>query len=467
MIRPQLGVVRSEISLRAHPRAFFFVLVVGGASLFVAAEAVLLGTVSSFETPEVGRRLLALDAGDPRLQHRLGQAYKDTDPSEGLLHLRRATELSPASRLYWSDLELACESRSDTQCVDQAAEQLARLCPMVPSYHWLMADYYLRTNRLDVALQEFRRLLELDPKYATATWGSLQALQKPETIFQEMLADNRDAKLRVGYVDFLSDQGDHDSAYRIWRLVAADSRPFPFSSAAPYLQRLIDLGRIKEAVNVWQDLERLGIVKTLEANVAPRISPASAPALRAAGRAPALAGGATPPEAEGLPNEKGNLVFNGDFEQEPLNAGFDWRAVPTTYLAVDFSAPGAYRGAHCLRVDFTVSRNDEYEPVYQIVPVLPRHAYTLQAFVRSQDITSDSGPCLRVSDTQPGGFPDAVSEITVGTTPWHSVRLSFSTGPHTRTVRLSIWRPRSRVFPTEISGTSWLDAVTLHSEPAK
>jgi hypothetical protein len=193
----------------------------------------------------------------------------------------------------------------------------------------------------------------------------------------------------------------------------------------PYLERLIALGRIEEAVNVWQDLERLGIVKTFEAK------------------------------------EKGNLVFNGDFEQPPLDAGFDWRAGPTTYLAVDFSAPGAYHGACCLRVDFLVSRNDEYEPLYQIVPVLPHHAYTLEAFVRSEDITSDTGPCLRVSDTQSGGFPDAISETTVGTTPWHPVRLSFLTGPQTRAVRLSFWRPRSRVFPTEISGTAWLDAVSL------
>jgi hypothetical protein len=425
MIRPQLGVAQTEISVRAHSRALFFLLAVGCASLFVAAETSLVGIVSSFETPAVGRWLLALDADDPRLQHQLGRAYKDIDPAASLRHLRRATQLSPASRFYWSDLESACESMGDAQCADQATERLVQLCPMVPFYHWLAAQSRLRTNQPDVALAQFRRLLELDPTYAVATWFSLHTVQNPELIFQKVLADNPDAQIKVGYADFLSSQGDDDSAYRIWKLAVADSRPFPFSSASPYLERLIGLGRIEEAVNVWQDLERLGIVERLEAN------------------------------------EKDNLVFNGDFEQPPLNAGFDWRAGSTTYLAVDFSASAAYHGAHCLRVDFTVSRNDEYEPVYQIVPVLPHHAYRLEAFVRSEDITSDTGPCLRVSDTQPAGIPEAVSETTVGTTPWHPVRLSFSTGAQTRAVRLSFWRPRSRVFPTEISGTSWLDAVSL------
>jgi hypothetical protein len=425
MVGPQLGVARTQISLGAHCRALLFLLAAGGVSLLLAAETSLVGMVSSFETPALGRWLLALDADDPRLQDRLGQVYKDTDPTESLRHLRRATQLSPTSRLYWQDLELACESRVDTQCADQARERLARLCPMVPFYHWLAAQSYLGAKRLDAALQEFRRTLQLDPTYAALTWSPLQGVQEPETIFQKVLAGNPDPQLKLGYVDFLSRQGDNDAAFRIWRLVAADSPPFPFSAATPYLERLIALGRIEEAVNVWQDLERLGIVKSFEAK------------------------------------EKGNLVFNGDFEQPPLDAGFDWRVGPTTYLAVDFSAPEAYHGARCLRVDFLVSRNDEYEPLYQIVPVLPHHAYTLEAFVRSEDITSDTGPCLRVSDTQPGGFPDAISGTTVGTTPWHPVRLSFLTGPQTRAVRLSFWRPRSRVFPMEISGTAWLDAVSL------
>ncbi len=426
MIRPQLEVARTEISLRAHSRALLFLLAVGCVSLFVAAETSLVGITSSFQTPSLGRWLLALEADDPRLQNRLGLVYEGIDPAESLRHLRRATQLSPDSRTYWSDLESDCESMGDTQCIDQAGERLLKLCPMVPTYHWLAAQSSLRTNQLDRALAEFRRLLELDPAFAAPTWSSLQAVEKPDAIFQKVLAGSADVPLEVRYVSFLSDQGDNDSAYRIWRLVVAESRPFPFFSAAPYLERLIGLGRFEEAVNVWQDLERLGIVK-----------------------------GST---GDG----KDNLIFNGDFEQPPLGAGFDWRAGPGTYLAIDFSAPGAYHGAHCLRVDFTVSRNDEYEPAYQIVPVLPHHAYTLEAYVRSADVTSDTGPCLRVRDTQPSGFPDAISDTTVGTTPWHPLRLSFSTGPQTRAVRLSFWRPRSRVFPTEISGTCWLDAVSLH-----
>ena len=413
-----------EVSLRGRSRSLPFLMGVGAVSLILAAEMSLVGIASSFESPSTGRLILLLDANDPQLQHRLGQVYKEIDPAESVRYLRRATELSRYSRLYWSDLASACQSIGDTQCADRATEHLLKLCPMVPYYHQLAAESYLGKNLLDESLAQFRRLLELDSIYATDTWAALLTVFEPDVIFQKV-AIRMDSMGQVGYVDFLSAQGDNDAAYRIWSFVAANHGPFPLSSVQPYLERLINLGRIEEAAHVWQDLERRGIVKRSDVE------------------------------------EKDNLVFNGGFERLPLNAGFDWRTGSTNYLALDFAAPGAYHGAHSLRVDFTVGSNNEYELVHQIVPVHSNRTYSLKAYVRSQDITSTSGPCLRVSDPQQRGFDDAISETTVGTTEWHPVSLSFSTGPETQSVRLSLWRLRGRIFPMEITGSFWLDAVTL------
>ena len=420
----QLGVARIAVSLRGRSRSLPFLMGVGAVSLLLAAEMSVVGIASSFESPSTGRLILVLDANDPQLQHRLGQVYQEIDPAESVRYLRRATELSRYSRLYWSDLASACQSIGDTQCADRATEHLLKLCPMVPYYHQLAAESYLRKNRLDESLAQFRRLLELDPIYATDTCAALLTVFEPDVIFQKV-ATSMNSMGQVGYVDFLSAQGDNDAAYRIWSYVAANPGPFPVSSVQPYLERLINLGRIEEAAHVWQDLERRRLVKRSDVEA------------------------------------KDNLVFNSGFEGLPLNAGFDWRTGSTNYLALDFAASGGYHGAHCLRVDFAVGRNNEYEPVYQIVPVHSNQTYSLKAYVRSQDITSTSGLCLRVSDTQQRGFEDAISETTVGTTEWHAVSLSFSTGPETESVRLSLWRPGGRIFPMEISGSFWLDAVTL------
>jgi len=420
--------VQFELSLRQCTRSLVFLIGIGAACLLLATETTLSVLASSFDTPSQGRWLLALDADDPQLQYRLAQLYKGIDPAESLRHLHRAAALSPYNRFYWSRLASACETLNDIECADRGRERLVELSPMVPSYHYDVAQIYLRTHHLDEALMEFRRLLQLDPTFAPAIWSSLQPLLGPDLIFQQLLVDSVSADIKIGYVDFLSDQGDDDEAYRIWNLTVENRLLFPFSSANPYLERLIAKQRIQEARSIWQDLERLGVVR--QADMA----------------------------------ESENLIFNGSFEHFPLNAGFDWRwPDQLTYLSLDFSAPGAYQGLHCLRVDFTVKRNDEYDPVYQIVPVLPNHAYRLEAYVRSEDITSDTGPSLRIRDTKQPSFQDAVSESTVGTTTWHPLRLAFSTGAETQSVRVSIWRPRGRTFPTEISGTFWLDAVSLKS----
>jgi hypothetical protein len=427
MLWPDIEAVQIVVSLRRRSRSRLFLLVVGCASLVMAAETLLVGVGSMFRTPRVGWGLLALDRNDPWVENRLGKIYQQVNLSEGLRHLRRATQLSPYRQLYWSDLERACEFVRDQPCVDEANERLLQLCPMAPYYHLLAVQRLLRGNELDAALEQSRRLLELDPTYAPTTWQCLQSVGKPESVYQKVLAESGDIQLKIGYVDFLSGQGDNDNAYQLWKLSVAGARPFLFATAAPYLDRLIGLRRIEEASHVWRDLGRLGILTGVAAN------------------------------------DGDNLIFNGDFEQPPLAAGFDWRTGPTTYVNVDFASAGAYHGGHCLRLDFLSSRNDEYVLVYQIVPVLPQNAYRLEAFVRTADITSDSGPRLCVSDMQASGFPDAISETTVGTTPWHPVRLSFTTGPRTQAVRILIWRPRSRVFPMEISGTCWWDAVILKS----
>ena len=142
---------------------------------------------------------------------------------------------------------------------------------------------------------------------------------------------------------------------------------------------------------------------------------------------------------------EGNLVFNGDFEHRTSNDGFDWRNAGAPYPIVDFAAGGAYSGSRCLQVNFTVGLNDEYLLAYQFLPLQPNSHYRLSAYVRSDSITSDSGPRLRIYDPSCRTCLDATSEGTVGTTPWHQISVAFSTGPGTQ-----IGAPRAISFAWSI-----------------
>jgi len=222
----------------------------------------------------------------------------------------------------------------------------------------------------------------------------------------------------------------------------ADSAPLSLADVNPYLDHLIQSGRQREAVTVWSDLERFGVVAMPDH--APREDTGS-PAHTAA---------------------ESQLVFNGGFERNPLNAGFDWRYNPEPFVSVSRSNV-AHGGADSLRIEFTGDRNQDYEPVFEIVPVEPGGSYALSAFVRSQSITSDTGPRLRVRDVECSSAPclDVSSADVTSTTPWHATTLDFSAGSRTRFVQLSIWRPRSRGYPAEISGAFWVDDVSIVAQP--
>jgi hypothetical protein len=425
-----------EIDLRPSWRAWIFFLIVIVIAAFLGGAALRAAYVSILgESVEAGtiKRATELDPSDPELHHRLGMVLFDSsvaaDRMEGLNQLHLATQLNPYAARYWADLSWVCELAGDTACATQGVQRAVKLSPMMPHMRWVPANTLLRAGQNEAAMKEFCRLLTIDPTYAAATFHlCLGSLGNAQLILEKVVPPGKDPTLKLAYLNILSRSemdGADDLARKVWAKTVAEGTTFPLASATPYIEHLIQFGQVEEAQSAWQDLEKLGIV------------------------------------ADTVKDQDGNLIYNGDFEQMPLNTGFDWRNPSTTYLALDFADPAAHSGKSCLRIDFTVSRNEAYQPLFQLVPVASNRAYDLTAYVRSRDITSDSGPRLQVVDPIHSSGPNVMSEMTVGTTPWHPISLSFCTGPDTKLVQLSIMRVRGRTYPTEITGSFWLDTVIL------
>jgi hypothetical protein len=438
-----------------------------GSQLLFLGAAVLLALLPAFEaariavalilaaSPEPGRvrEALTLDPDNADIEHRLGMmlfySERSAKQDAGLPHLRRATELDPREGLYWSDLASACEASGDASCADGAVTRALRTSPMTPRLYWSAANQELRAGRPAHALGLFQQLLDLDPGYAEPVFRVCLRLLGSRSAGQ-IVANTRNPHLEVTLVRLMSRLNADDSAYAEWQRMAAEGRadadhadmkygPLGIDEVAPYVEHLIDAGRESEARAVWGDLERWGVVCAPDCDLF---------------EARAGSGG-------------DNLVFNGGFERNPLNAGLDWRYHPQPFVSAGLSDVAPHTGSHALRIEFTGDRNQEYEPISEIVPVESRHPYELRAFVRSQAIASDTGPHLRIREfacPSPACL-DVSTASTVSTTSWHEVRVSFTTGPKTSFVRVSVWRPRSRGYPSEISGTFWVDDVSITSCP--
>jgi tetratricopeptide (TPR) repeat protein len=422
-----------EVLLKSRWQRVIFLLAVAVPGVIMGREVIRL-TMAVWLTnsphPADLRRAIALDPPDPSLYNRLGlvhlYSFEEFNNAQAVSDFRSAIALNPHVALFWLNLSSACESSGNRACAGEAIDRAVSLSPMAPRLHWAAANYYLRTGQSERVWSEFRRLLGLDPGYAELTFDlCYRAFRDPKLILDKLLPDGSDPILLVGYANFLLAHNDGNDALQVWSRAAAGSNPVTFKAADLYLEQLIALRRYQDAVVVWNDLLRSRSVAR----------PAAA--------------------------DPQNLVFNGGFEQSPLNAGFDWRSADVAYASLDLSDAAPYQGSRCLRVDFTVGHNEEYELAYQLIPVATKQSYRLTGFVRSDGITSDSGPRLRVQDPECPACLAVSTGATVGTTPWHSVSLNFMTGAQTRVVRLSVWRPRSRSFPMEITGSFWLDDVAV------
>ena len=179
-------------------------------------------------------------------------------------------------------------------------------------------------------------------------------------ILRELIPNDLPAEF--SYLDYLVGEQKFDEAGAVWKRIAANPGTFDPQQANGYIDTLIKTGLADVAYHVWSDLQAKGLVRK-------------------------------PP---GGPNQ--NLITNGNFEDPLLNMGFGWRIQDASgvYAGPDtatFHSPG-----HSLSVQFTGNQNLNYHQTFQFIKVSPNHEYQLNAFMKTQNITSDSGPRLEVVD---------------------------------------------------------------------
>ena len=424
---------RTRIPLCGWRRKLLFVMVAGAPVILAGSKATEIAFASvclDIGTPPALRRALAADPSDPEVRHRLGQAllynFTDANAKDGFQDLREATRLAPSRPLYWEDLALASESLNDDLSAQIAIVQALKLAPVSPRVHWLAANYDLDSGETTEGLAQLREVLRLGPDYAAPVYElCLLSEVDPATVENTVLPAGDGPALRLEYATFLANQGQADAAGKVWNDTVAANHPFPFSLAQPYVDSLMRAKDYGQAHRAWKDLERIGAIER--------------------------------PDNSGADE----MMFNGGFERQPLNAGFDWHYGETSYLALNFAEGRAAEGHRCLRLTFTVPSNAEYEPVFEDVAVEPSRAYILTALARSEGITSDSGPRLRVIDLVQPEVLDTSTAQTVGTTSWHTIQVKFTTGAYTHFIQVFIWRPQAVTFPAQISGIFWLDGVSL------
>jgi tetratricopeptide (TPR) repeat protein len=393
------------------------------------SKAYVASVVSNQSKLESLRRAAQFDPGNADLQLKLARIYQyepaAIDSDKASEHLRRALQLDPYDPQVWLELGTALDFQGKTTEAEACLRRADWLAPNLPIYQWSIGNYFLLHGNVPEAFQHFRVVLKSSENYNDTIFDiAWKASGNARTILEQLIPDSPVPEF--SYLNYLISHQHLDATYDLWRRIVQSPEPFPPASASRYIDQLIASRHPEDAYQVWTDLITKGLIKA--------------------------------PERGG----EQNLLINGNFEEEILNLGFGWRILPLegVYAGIDptiYHSPG-----HSILVEFSGNQNVSYAHVLEFVPIEPKRSYQLQGFMKTEEITTDSGPRLQVHDYY---HPEALNKFSEGlmgsSVGWVPLTLEFTTGPKTQLIVVSLSRPPSQKLDNLIKGKVWIDDLVL------
>jgi hypothetical protein len=97
----------------------------------------------------------------------------------------------------------------------------------------------------------------------------------------------------------------------------------------------------------------------------------------------------------------------------------------------------------------------------QYVPVEPGRGYHFHAYMRTQEITTESGMRFSLADPNHAGAVNLETADFTGSHAWTAVESDFTTGPDTHFLLVRLFRSPSRLFENKLEGTVWVADVSV------
>lgn len=352
---------------------------------------------------------------------------ENPDTKRAILNYKKAASEDPYAPDIWLDLASAFESEGQIKDAEKAFLTARQDYPISPEVSWRYGNFLLRQGKLDAAFAQIKYAASVDPKHAPAAFALARRLI-PDfgAALDRVVPPSQTAYLYV--INSLLDQRETDRALFVWSKLDAVHPKLVLSDSFPLIRELVQEGQISEAEIVWNQ------------------------ALTFAG--------VSPP-----PDSPGSLVWDGGFETEVSGGGFAWRlpfSFPGGQLNLDTSVK--HSGKRSLRLTFNGLRNADLENLCQLIAVQPNSSYRFSAWVRTDSLTTDQGVRFGFySYGSPAQPVDWTKEVH-GTNPWAKLELEWKSASDVRGVQLCISRLPSAEFDSKISGSAWVDDVTLFPE---
>ena len=401
-----------------------------GASLTYEAVRIWLAYHRIHSTRiEVIERGAALEPGNAEAWDLLGRHHQldfvNADPLQELADYQRAVQDNPLSAIYWMNLAGAYEANGDLGSAQNAFERARSVYPLSAEVAWNYGNFLLRQGKEEEGYAEIHHAVQSDPRLlALAISRVWRSSHDVNVLLDQVLPANVDAYIQA--LDFFTSIRQSDAARSVWRRLISFGQLVALPRTFPFLDELISDDRAADAKQVWIE------------------------ALTAAGL----------PHDEPLNH---SLVWDGGFSHDFDNGGLGWRWNSSPGASIDFdTAPPSY-GVRTVRLDFGGGNNLEITQPMQYVPVEPSHTYHFHAYMRTAEITTESGMRFSIVDPNHNNAVNALTENFTGSHPWTATDVELTTGPDTHFLLVRLLRFGSRLFDNKLSGTVWIADVSLVS----
>ncbi len=379
------------------------------------------------ERADLVERGAALVPGNAEAWDRLGRLRQwdlgNAEPSQAIAAYERAVRANPRSAHYWMDLASGYEAAGDDVRAQDAFGHALAVYPASGEVAFYYGNFLLRRQEYPAAYQELHRAVQADPSLLPlAISRAWRASGDVQALLDRMLPADADAYLQA--VDFFASIGQTEPALAVWQRLVKLGQPVVLSRTFPFMEELIGADRAGDARRVWR--EALG--------------------------------------AAGLPSQEpsnGSLVWNGDFQKDFAEGGLDWQWNMPLGVSIDFDMAPGPNHSRAVRLDFGGGTNLQLSAPFQYVPVEPGRNYHFRAYLRTSEITTESGVHFEITDPNHGGAVNVLTEDFTGTRPWTAVEAEVTTGPDTQFLLIRLARIPSRLFENKLSGTAWMADVSL------
>ena len=389
-----------------------------GLLLFTAWRALSLGLADHYAQSNPGRALWwrpdhpsallqmahELAARNPGRARQLAEAALAADPREGR-----------ANRILGQIAERAGDMPSSIRLHETAS----KLAPRdLPSHVWL-ERHYLATGKIDLALEQIDLMLRIEPETQPRQFAIMLAMAELPAA-QSALARllSRRPPWRAGFVSYLSREAtDSRAVAPLVSKLRAQPGGLQDSELAEWIERLSRDHRWGEGYLVW-------------------------------------VGSLTPAQQLQLDN-----VFNGGFEQEPSNNGFDWRFQHVSGASIERLPDGGANGNLALRVSFE-DRRIPFNHVQQLLALAPGR-YRLAGRARAEGLRSERGLVWRVICAS-DGRQIASTDPLMGHSPWRKFETDFEVPAQNcggQWLQLAV--PARIPAEQRIGGRAWFDEVRI------